>query len=163
MSQLIDRYTGAIRFDRNMILTPGLLPDELIRLIGIRATGSFMSKSWFMDNEYESEFGPFIIALYFKKDSLYFVEMSLHTTYGSAGALVKSRHDDLMLKTLGKPTRERPIIRNVFSSIIYRSHGQSWHTHAKELTWEFPWGWVKSTIEVRDGASVIQVRWNKHG
>ena len=161
MSQLIDQYSGAVRFDRGTILTPGLLPDELIKLIGIRATGSFMSKSWFTDIEYQSDFGPFILALYFKKDALYMVQASLHTTYGSAGALVKSRHDDLLIKNLGKPTRERPIIRNVFSSILYKSHGQSWHAHAKELTWVFSWGTVKSTVEPREGASIMQVQWKK--
>ena len=159
MSQLIDPYTGAVRLEKGLILTPGLTPDELIKLVGARPTGSFSNKCWYTDIRMETEFGAFTMGLFFKKEELFQFQASLLSSYGPSGPLIKSRHDEMLIALLGKPKEERPVIRGFISKIFYRSHGQAWHSTAKELVWKYPWGTVSSTVEPRDGSAMFQVLW----
>ena len=101
------------------------------------------------------------MALYFQKDALYMFQASFLTTYGPAGALIKSRHDKMLTDLLGRPHGERPIIKGLIKKIMFRTHNQSWHETAKELYWNFGWGTVTSGVDAREGSATFAVEWKK--
>ena len=107
----------------------------------------------------ETDSGNLIMALYFKGDGLKEFHASIHSGYGPSGALIKKKHDEMLIAMLGRPMEEKPFTRSLFSKIVYKSAVQSWHNHAKELTWKSPWGVVKSTVDPRDGSAQIIVKW----
>ncbi len=161
MTHLIDSYTGAIFLERGLTLTPGLSPDELVRLIGAQPSGTIGSKAWYSDVRMETENGAFNMALFFQKDALYMFHASFLSGYGPAGALIKGRHDKMLTELLGRPHGDRPIVKGLIKKIMFKSHNQSWHETAKELYWTFGWGTVTSGVDPRDGSAIFRVEWKK--
>ena len=160
MDPLIDRSTGAVHLNKEWTVEPGQSVEHLAYLIGNRLSGTDRVTRWFSHIPVKTlHYGDFDVTLVFSGELLMAFKALPKGDYKKSEKELKTKQDSMLIHMLGHPTSERFLIASEISRTLFRIIGKEWPKGAKELTWEFPWGRVVSTVEPKDSIPEFQIHW----
>ncbi len=159
MDPLIDRSTGSVHLDREWTLEPGQTVEYLANLIGNRLSGTDRITRWFSHIPSKTPYGDFDLTLVFSGEVLMAFKAQPKGDFRATEADKKSRQDAMLTQLLGNPSSEKFMVSSEIARSLFRVIGKDWPKGAKELTWEFPWGRVISTVEQKDFVPEFKIQW----
>ena len=159
MDPLIDRSTGAVHLNKEWTIGPGLSVEHLANLIGNRLSGTVRITRWFSHIPVKTAYGDFDLTLVFSGEVLMALKAHSKGDYHATEAKVKAQQDAMLTQLLGNPTSEKHIVSSEIARTLFRVIGKDWPKGAKELTWDFPWGRVISSVEPKDLVPEFKLQW----
>jgi len=160
MGPLIDRGTGAVRLSADLVLTPGLSPDRVANYVTPAERNRLEKSLWVSPFQVSTIYGVLDVSMFYKKNALRALKLCIKSEFGPQQALIKVRHDGFLTELLGRPTSERPVVRNLADKIFLKALGQDWPKNAKVLIWKCRWGTVTSDVSLSDGLADFRIDWN---
>jgi len=160
MASFIDKKTGSINLSNEWVLVPGLSVESLHNLIGARVSGSDGKTRWFSHILVESRYGQLDLTLNFDPEFLTSVKINLKTEFKTSEASKKTKHDQMLTSLLGPPTSEKSLVSSEIVRMLCKTIRYEWPKLAKEVTWEFPWGSVVSTVDMHNKVAEFWLMWN---